>query len=168
MVQSPDIRGQLGEERGIHRDDDRDRREQDNNRTPVRLTSDWTFRPATWLRRRGTVANRMPKARLNLRLTEPSRHPRRRRIPRKGRRVQGREAIACDAEGALDAATVTGTLTSEEDGRLLHRTTVECAMCRSPALPGWGRHGRAGRGLPRPEPGAGSAGRGAAGAALTP
>jgi len=27
-----------------------------------------------------------------------------------GRRVQGREAIGCDAEGALDAVAVTGTL----------------------------------------------------------
>jgi hypothetical protein len=33
-----------------------------------------------------------------------------------GRRVQGREAIACDAEGALDAAAVTRTLIAEEDG----------------------------------------------------
>jgi hypothetical protein len=41
-----------------------------------------------------------------------------------GRRVQGREAIACDAEGALDAAAVTGTLIAEEDGLLMRRQSA--------------------------------------------
>jgi hypothetical protein len=36
-----------------------------------------------------------------------------------GRRVKGREAIADDAEGALDAAAVTGTL-ERRGRRLLH------------------------------------------------
>ena len=36
-----------------------------------------------------------------------------------GRRVKGREAIACDAVGALDALAVTGTLIAEEDGSQL-------------------------------------------------
>jgi hypothetical protein len=40
-----------------------------------------------------------------------------------GRRVQGREAIACDAEGALDAAAVTRTLVGR--GIRLRVTTSE-------------------------------------------
>jgi hypothetical protein len=32
-----------------------------------------------------------------------------------GRRVKGREAIACDAVGALDVVAVTGTIRREED-----------------------------------------------------
>jgi hypothetical protein len=57
-----------------------------------------------------------------------------------GRRVRGREAIACDAEGALDAAARTGTLV--RGGRrllLLHQVhdegacSIRCACRAGPA-----------------------------------
>jgi hypothetical protein len=83
-----------------------------------------------------------------------------------GRWVQGREAIACDAEGALDAAAGTGTLLRR--GRRPSRgiaghdevrvTDHQCLRRDGAGAPG---------GAPRPEPGAGSAGRGAAGVALS-
>ena len=45
--------------------------------------------------------------------------PHRRESLVSGRRVKGREAIACDAVGALDAPAATGTLIAEEDGTRL-------------------------------------------------
>jgi hypothetical protein len=74
----------------------------------------------------------------------------------------GREAIACDAEGALDAAAVTGTLTGR-GRRLAYGTRMHdestrkirghCSAGTGAGVPG---------GAPKAEPGAGSAGRGAA------
>lgn len=75
-----------------------------------------------------------------------------------GRRVQGREAIACDAEGAHDTAAGTGTLARR--GRRVPapppRMTNEPA--RSGVLIGEDGAGASGGASPRPESGAGSAG----------
>ena len=55
--------------------------------------------------------------------------PRRRPIPYE-RRVKGREAIACDAAGALDLVAATGTLTSRGRWAPLSLVSV-MSICRS-------------------------------------
>jgi hypothetical protein len=70
--------------------------------------------------------------------------------------LKGREAIACDAVGALDAVAATGTIGREEDGcilacdRVVGRSDPDGRMPDGAPAPG---------GPPRPSPAAGGAGR---------
>jgi hypothetical protein len=69
-------------------------------------------------------------------------------------------------KGDLDAGAASWTMKGEEDSCLPHRAVSP--MSQSVLWPGgWSGAGVPGGASPRPEPGAGSAGRGAAGAALT-
>ena len=97
------------------------------------------------------------------------RRSRRCRNPRRTEcRVNGRRSRshATARRAAIDAVPVSGTIDSEIDGLFSSRPGMPVGPLGR-AVAGLVRRGRAGRGLPRPEPGAGSAGRGAAGAALT-
>jgi hypothetical protein len=68
-------------------------------------------------------------------------------------------------EGGIEAAAASWTMRSEEDGSVHH--LVCCRVSTTDLrLAGWDGAGAPGGASPRPEPGAGSAGRGAAGAAL--
>jgi hypothetical protein len=74
----------------------------------------------------------------------------RRRIPVSGHQVRGRQAIACDAEDALDATAGTGTL--KRRGRQLlrpHQNARRTSLVGSGGTGRLGRRGRAGRGLPK-------------------
>jgi hypothetical protein len=77
----------------------------------------------------------------------------RRRFLRSGRRVKGREVIASDAVGALDAAAVTGIL--RRRGRRLHAVPV-CVVRADLILVPCEREARRERraGRPTAEPGA--------------
>ena len=77
-----------------------------------------------------------------------------------GRRVKGREAIACDAAGALDLVAATGTLTSRGRWASLSHVSV-MSVCRSDLWMLTSSPGPPCRvGPPGPQPGASVAGRG--------
>jgi len=65
-------------------------------------------------------------------------------------------------EAALEAMTASRTTGSEEGGSAHPGACLANSSPNLRASSGSGRRWRAGRGLPRPEPGAGSAGPGAA------
>ena len=71
-----------------------------------------------------------------------------------GQRVKGREAIACDAVGALDALATSRTIGSEEDGFVLPGLrTVGPVVISSPLLAWPGVRRRAAKAEPALTPG---------------